>query len=115
MATLHRANNTLPSFITPNGPVREARFIRNPDGTPDGGVHDLFVIAGRTDAPGCQINQPNFAQAMQQGNSIFRIPTLIFGAGQVENTPDITLKTMRGGFPSASGCRNLRELQSQRK
>ena len=27
------AKNTIPSFITPSGPVREARFILNPDGT----------------------------------------------------------------------------------
>src|SRR5712691_8416042 len=40
------ATNTVPSFITPKGPVREARFVKNADGTPDGGVHDLFTIAG---------------------------------------------------------------------
>src|SRR5689334_889350 len=39
-------NNTVPSFITPTGPIREARFVRNADGTPDGGVHALFVVAG---------------------------------------------------------------------
>src|SRR5580700_2146149 len=27
------ATNVIPSFITPNGPVREARFIKNSDGT----------------------------------------------------------------------------------
>ena len=32
------ARNTIPSFIRPDGPVREARFVKNPDGTPDGGV-----------------------------------------------------------------------------
>jgi CxxC motif-containing protein (DUF1111 family) len=47
VATLHGARNTVPSFITVNGPVREARFKTNPDGTADGGVHDLFVITGR--------------------------------------------------------------------
>jgi hypothetical protein len=36
------AKNTIPSFISANGPVREARFIKNPNGTPDGGVHDLY-------------------------------------------------------------------------
>src|SRR5271163_2486879 len=47
------STNTLPSFITPDGPVREARFkfLLNSNGslstTPDGGVHDLFVITGR--------------------------------------------------------------------
>src|SRR6266850_8096030 len=44
------ARNTVPSFISPKGPVREARFVKNADGTPDGGVHDLFTIAGRADA-----------------------------------------------------------------
>lgn len=53
VATEFGAKNTVPSFITINGPVREARFIRNPDGSPDGGVHALYVIAGRADAPGC--------------------------------------------------------------
>jgi CxxC motif-containing protein (DUF1111 family) len=92
LATLDGAQNTLPSFITPSGPIREARFIANPDGTPDGGVHDLFVITGRTDASGCSIAQPDFAQAIQQNNIIFRIPTPLFGAGLVENTPDVNLQ-----------------------
>jgi CxxC motif-containing protein (DUF1111 family) len=68
--------------------VREARFILNPDGTLDGGVHDLFTITGRTDAAGCNIAQPNFAQQLANTNVIFRIPTPTFGLGLVENTPD---------------------------
>jgi CxxC motif-containing protein (DUF1111 family) len=87
------ATNVVPSFITANGPIREARFIKNPDGTPDGGVHDLFVITGRTDATGCNIQQPNFTQAIQQKNIIFRIPTPTFGAGLLENIPDGNLRT----------------------
>jgi mono/diheme cytochrome c family protein len=93
IATKAGATNTVPSFITANGLVREARFIKNPDGTPDGGVHDVFVITGRTDATGCNITQPNFAQAIQQKNIIFRIPTPTFGAGLVENIPAGNLKT----------------------
>lgn len=92
VATLDGAQNTVPSFITLHGPVREARFITNPNGTPDGGVHDLFVITGRHDAPGCNIAQPNYEQAIQQNNVIFRIPTPVFGTGQVENTPDVSLE-----------------------
>jgi CxxC motif-containing protein (DUF1111 family) len=88
VATLDGAKNTVPRFISRTGPVREARFIKNPNGTPDGGVHDLFVITGRTDAQGCNIVQPNFAQALQQNNVIFRVPTPTFGAGLVENVPD---------------------------
>src|SRR5580658_7622404 len=54
VATLDNATNSIPSFITADGPVREARFIytTNPNGsltnTPDGGVHDVFTIAGRS-------------------------------------------------------------------
>src|SRR5713226_8872940 len=50
--------NTIPPFITVDGPVREARFVRNPDGTPDGGVHALFTIAGAAGVPGCALRQP---------------------------------------------------------
>src|SRR5262245_35351322 len=36
----------VPPFLSSRGPVREARFVQNPDGTPDGGVHALFTITG---------------------------------------------------------------------
>jgi CxxC motif-containing protein (DUF1111 family) len=85
--------NTLPSFITASGPIREARFIKNPDGTPDGGVHDLFVVTPTVGAPAaCQLQQPNFTQAVAQNNVIFRIPTPLFGAGLVENHNDRQLQ-----------------------
>ena len=93
IATAAGAKNTLPSFITANGPVREARFVRNPDGSPDGSVHGLFVIAGRSDAPGCNITQPNFAAQVARNNVIFRIPTPLYGLGLVENVPDSALQT----------------------
>ena len=92
VATANGAKNTLPAFITANGPVREVRFVRNPNGTPDGGVHDLFVITGRSDAPGCNIQQPNFAAAVAANNAIFRIPTPTFGLGLVEAVPDSALQ-----------------------
>src|SRR5580692_4887573 len=92
VATLHGARNTVPSFITLNGPVREARFKTNQDGTPDGGVHDLFVITGRSDAPpGCSLAQTNFGQQVSAGNVIFRIPTPTFGAGLIEAIDDATI------------------------
>jgi CxxC motif-containing protein (DUF1111 family) len=93
LATAAGAKNTLPSFITANGPAREARFVRNPDGSPDGSVHALFTISGRTDAPGCNIKQPNFAAAVASNNVIFRIPTPLFGLGLVENVPDTALQS----------------------
>jgi CxxC motif-containing protein (DUF1111 family) len=92
-ATEMGATNTIPSFITANGPVREARFVQKSDGTLDGGVHDLFSIAGRTDAPGCNLAQPDFAAQLAANNVIFRIPTPLFGLGFVENTPDSVFKS----------------------
>jgi hypothetical protein len=53
--------------------VREARFVRNPDGTPDGQVHGLYVIAGRPVSPGRDIVRPNFAAELAANNVIFRI------------------------------------------
>ncbi len=82
------ATNAVPSFITLDGPVREARFVRSPDGTPDGGVHGLFTIAGRWDAPGCVLAQPDFETELGRRNVIFRIPTPVFGAGLIEQIPD---------------------------
>jgi CxxC motif-containing protein (DUF1111 family) len=85
--------NTVPSFISSSGPIREARFITNPDGTPDGGVHALFVVTPNVGAPAaCRLVQPNFAQALEQRNVIFRIPTPLFGAGLVENLNDAQLR-----------------------
>jgi CxxC motif-containing protein (DUF1111 family) len=85
------ARNRIPSFIKPNGPIREARFKFNPDGTPDGGVHALFVIAGHADARGCDIRQEDFETQVARRNVIFRIPTPVFGAGLIEHILDSTL------------------------
>jgi CxxC motif-containing protein (DUF1111 family) len=96
------ANNVVPTFIVNGGPVREARFLffltgGVPDPSrPDGGVHDLFTIADRTDAGGCTsavISQPDFATALAQNNIIFRIPTPLFGTGLMENVEETTLLT----------------------
>jgi CxxC motif-containing protein (DUF1111 family) len=95
VATLQGAKNAMPWFLAQNGPVREARFKRGSNGTPDGEVHAIFVIAGRSDAPGCNIAQPNFLPAGNpltgrggNPNIIFRIPTPVFGAGLIEAIPD---------------------------
>ena len=95
LATLNGATNTVPSFITANGPVREARFVS------DGGVHDLFTIAGRSDAKGCMLAQPDFASNLASNNVIFRIPTPVFGLGLVEATPDAALQASFNATQSA--------------
>jgi len=43
------ATNAVPSFIERYGPIREVRFARKPDGSPDGGVHQLFTVVSRSD------------------------------------------------------------------
>ncbi len=105
LAKLDGATNTVPWFIKNDGPVREARFVMatgQDNGTPDGGVHGLYTIQGRTDAVGCTLAQPDFATELANKNVIFRIPTPVFGLGLVENTPDATLQS------------NLASTQSQR-
>jgi CxxC motif-containing protein (DUF1111 family) len=79
-------HNTVPFFITENGPTREARFPKTSTGTPDGGVHDLFTITGAAGAGTCQLNQPAFEA--NRKNVIFRIPTPVFGAGLIEQIRD---------------------------
>jgi len=94
-ATAFGAKNSVPYFVKPNGPVREARFKYYPDGTPDGGVHALFVISGRKDSTGdasaCTIKQADFDAQGQKGNVIFRIPTPVFGGGLIESIPDSSI------------------------
>ncbi|HXQ25259.1 MAG TPA: di-heme oxidoredictase family protein [Candidatus Acidoferrales bacterium] len=91
------AANMIPSFITADGPVRETRFpfMVTSSGrlsqTPDGGVHDIFTITGRSDAPGCTLAQPDYELMQQLDNVIFRIPTPVFGAGLMENIADSTI------------------------
>lgn len=95
VASAQGASNQTPWFITANGPVREARFVRS-NGVPDGGVHDIFVVTGRSDVSShCSISQPSFTPAGnpltgQGGNSnvVFRIPTAMLGAGLIEAIPD---------------------------
>ncbi|MFZ0732896.1 MAG: di-heme oxidoredictase family protein [Candidatus Sulfotelmatobacter sp.] len=80
------ATNSMPYFITQNGPVIVARFPYQSDGvTPDGGVHQMFTISNRTDAPGCTtMIQPDFAGAQQANNIIFRQATPTYGDGLME-------------------------------
>jgi CxxC motif-containing protein (DUF1111 family) len=65
--------------------VREARL--------GDGVHELFSIQGRDDAPaGCTLLQDDFQSHFANGDLFFRIPTPTFGLGFVENTPELTLE-----------------------
>jgi CxxC motif-containing protein (DUF1111 family) len=90
--------NTLPYFITANGPTLEVRFpyFFNSNGSantnaPNGGVEDIFTVASRSDAGSCSLPQPDFNAARAANDIIFRIPTPVFGAGLIENLDDSTL------------------------
>lgn len=108
IANTNGATNTIPSFITLNGPVREARFkfATGPNGritdTPDGGVHSLFTIQGRRDAAGCQLAQPNFQRIVEQNNISFRIPVPVFGAGLIESINEDTILANQAAESSAA-------------
>ena len=107
LATKDGATNSVPSFITAGGPVREARFIAtsSANNAPlDGGVHALYTIKGRSDAPGCNLAQPDFGAQLAAHNVIFRIPTPVFGLGLVENTPDATLQANLSANQSAKAA-----------
>jgi CxxC motif-containing protein (DUF1111 family) len=86
--------------------VREARFVKDlSTGQPDGGVHDLFTIVGRSDNPaGCSISQPDFATNLANNNVIFRIPTPTFGGGLLEAITDTTIKTNLAANASAKAA-----------
>jgi hypothetical protein len=112
--------NPVPSFITQYGPIREVRFQKKPDGTPDGGVHALFTIVGRSDigASGCNASvlpSTDFETQYKNGNLSFRIPLQTFGLGLIEAIQDQTIlsnsastASLRaplgiGGIPNRSG------------
>jgi len=95
-ANVNGATNSIPYFVTATGPVREARFpfvVNNGQvtRTADGGVHALYTIGGRSDASGCSLAQPNFAEMRELNNIIFRIPTPTYGAGLIEAITDETI------------------------
>jgi hypothetical protein len=110
--------NTVPSFETQYGPAREVRFKYNPDGTRDGGVHQLWTVRGITSdptIPNCALTQPDFATQYKAGNLAFRIPLQMTGLGFIESIQDreilaqhdatATLRAQVGitGHPNRSG------------
>src|SRR5262249_61175339 len=91
--------NTVPSFETQFGPIREVRFIFKVDAQgnfvldrtnkpiPDGGVKQLWTVRGITTdptIPNCALTQPDFEKQVAQGNVAFRIPLQMLGLGLIE-------------------------------
>jgi Di-haem oxidoreductase, putative peroxidase len=91
------ATNPVPAFIQQFGPIREVRFVKKPDGTPDGGVHQLFTVVGRSDVfpPGLPntcttavLPYTDFEGELHKGNLRFRIPTPLYGLGMLDGIQD---------------------------
>jgi Di-haem oxidoreductase, putative peroxidase len=83
--------NIVPAFEEQYGPIREVRFKFKPDGTRDGGVHQLWTVKGITKDPtlgNCILNQPDFATEYAKGNLAFRIPLPMLGLGLIEAIQD---------------------------
>jgi hypothetical protein len=83
--------NVVPVFEQQFGPIREVRFKRNPDGTRDGGVHQLWVVTGINNdptIPNCAIVQPDFAGQLAANNLSFRIPLQMLGLGLIDSIQD---------------------------
>ena len=118
------ATNSVPSFITQYGPIREVRFVNRANGSPDGGVHQLFTVVGRSDVfPAGQDNTctiralppTDFEKEYRNGNLRFRIPLQLFGLGILDGIQDREIlqrhaetATLRralgiGGIPNRSG------------
>jgi CxxC motif-containing protein (DUF1111 family) len=116
---LEGATNTMPYFVTTNGPVIVARFpwvLGSGNTIPDGSVHQMFTISNRTDAPGCTtMVQPAFTTAQAENDIIFRQVTPTYGTGLMEliqesailanMNSNLTLKASLGitGHPNYSG------------
>lgn len=81
------AKNAMPFFESRSGPALVARFPHqlNNLSLPDGFVHQLFTIAGRSDATACpSLGQPSFAKASTEMDLALRQPLPVFGDGYIE-------------------------------
>jgi CxxC motif-containing protein (DUF1111 family) len=117
VGVLDGATNSLAAFanapyqINATSPIREVRFIYQPNtSNTDGTVHDLFTVKGRVDATNaininpalgnttCSEQQPDFTDAVNEGNVIFRIPIVAQGDGLVELIDDENLELNHTAF-----------------
>jgi Di-haem oxidoreductase, putative peroxidase len=97
--------NVVPVFEQQYGPIREVRFKFNPDGTRDGGVHQLWVVTGITTDPtltNCSLKQPNFSAQFAAGNLSFRIPLQMLGLGLIDSIQD---REILAHFAASAGQR----------
>ena len=94
-----------PPFLVTNGSSLAARLKYKPDGSRDGQVHQLFTIAGRSDAPGCNVAQENWTAQVAANNVAVRITTPTFGAGLIEAITDASILTGKQGDATTHAAR----------
>ena len=87
----------------------KVRFQRKPDGTPDGGVHQLFTVVGRIDtgSPGCTsaaLPPTDFETQYRNGNRRSAFPLQLFGLGLIEAIQDQTILEQPGLDRLPAGC-----------
>jgi hypothetical protein len=122
VGVLDGGTNSLSAFanapyqINATSPIREVRFIYVPNTTTyDGNVHELFTVKGRVDATNaininpalgdttCAEQQPDFTDAVNQGNVVFRIPIVTQGDGLVELIDDENLELNHNALLGSNG------------
>jgi CxxC motif-containing protein (DUF1111 family) len=99
VATKQGATNTIPFFVTMNGPILHA-FTKDKSSTGHGGTH-LFTITGRSDAPGCVLEQPDFNALAAANNLVLHMPLQLYGAGLIEAIPAVTIVANLGSDSAA--------------
>jgi CxxC motif-containing protein (DUF1111 family) len=91
VATKDGATNTVPSFIAIDGPIRRAFVQRKQGEHLAGSQPHLYTIAGRADAPGCVLAQPDFDALVAADNLAFHIPLQLYGLGLIEAVDTATI------------------------
>jgi len=98
MAKAHGARNAIPGFLKPDGPVVAVRPKTRAGSMEAGEVLPLFTVNGRTDAFTCALEQPDFSDT---ANLSFRIRKPVFGAGLIDNIPDVVILANRTAHTSS--------------
>jgi hypothetical protein len=106
--------NIVPSFEQQYSPIREVRFKYKPDGTRDGGVHQLWVVTGINNDPtinNCGITQPDFAAQQAAGNLSFRIPLQMLGLGLIDAIQDREILSHRDATATQRAALGITGIQ----
>jgi CxxC motif-containing protein (DUF1111 family) len=104
VATKQGATNSVPSFIAIDGPIRRAFVKHTQGGNVAGSAPHLYSIAGRSDAPGCALAQPDFDALSATDNLAFHVPLPLYGDGLVDA---IDTNTILANLASSVGVKRL--------